>query len=130
MRIEVLPDGTLSIDVPPTESASQVAGIIKELRGQSVEARTAAPSVKLVRQHRSLPAAQKAPAELNDLQYATWEFLVDNDTPGGVHLTAVARGLGISDTAAGCRLRRLQMMGYTSRVSVGRYRALEGRVSA
>lgn len=62
---------------------------------------------------------------LNAIQFETWKFLLDNDTETGVHLSAVARALSITDGAAGSRCSTLVKRGYASRVREGYYRAIK-----
>lgn len=63
--------------------------------------------------------------ELNSIQYRTWSYLVENDTPNGVHVSSVARGFGISNAAANSRLLTLEKLGYAKRIHKGYYRAVD-----
>jgi hypothetical protein len=68
--------------------------------------------------------AKVSTGRLNALQFKTWEFLAENDCEVGVHVDAIGRHLGITPGAAGQRCYTLVSLGYASRVSNGRYRAL------
>ena len=62
--------------------------------------------------------------KLNSIQYRTWEYLVENDIASGLHISALARGFGISNAAANSRLVTLQKLGYAVRIRKGYYRAV------
>jgi len=61
--------------------------------------------------------------ELNRIQYRTWEFLCENDSPDGVHVSRVAQAFGLTRAAANTRLVVLTNTGYAKRVHRGYYRA-------
>jgi DNA-binding MarR family transcriptional regulator len=65
----------------------------------------------------------KTAPDLTDKQYAVWNYLVENDVEGGVHINAIARELDVTVGNVGQRLSILIERGYAYRVGTGRYRA-------
>lgn len=68
--------------------------------------------------------------ELNKVQFALWEYLVDNDCETGLPIAAVHRhfqeqGDKANEDAIGQRLATLARQGYAYRPGRGRYRAKE-----
>lgn len=61
---------------------------------------------------------------LNAIQYRTWEYLCENDSPNGIHVSQLARAFGITNMAANSRLLVVEKLGYAKRVAKGYYRAL------
>ena len=92
---------------------------------ESVQARQAKKDASVRRAETTIAAQTKVgSSNLNAIQYRTWEFLCENDCNAGIHVSAVARGFGISSPAANTRLIVLEKMGYAKRVQRGYYRAL------
>lgn len=92
---------------------------------EAVQHRTAKKTASKIRSEISVQSQTKVGSgKLNAIQYRTWEFLCENDCSAGIHVSAVARGFGISSPAANTRLIVLEKMGYAKRVQRGYYRAL------
>jgi hypothetical protein len=108
MKLHVNPDGSFDVDVSAGEEKSAVS-LIRELQAK--------PGDKV--------KPEDAPASLNQVQYETWAWLVEHDCEDGIHFTAFARALGITEKAAHNRFYRLKEAGYayTLGLSRGRYRA-------
>ena len=119
MKITVNPDGSFELDVQQGDSATALE-FINEVTGASVK--------KKVNESRSasltLAAEKVEGSNLNKLQYITWEFLVENDTANGIHVSFLARQFGILQTTANSRLLTLEQKGYAKRVAKGYYRAI------
>lgn len=112
MRITISTTGEIYMETngsTPAEIAGTVLSIQRELRRQQEEAQK-----------------RQAPVSLGTVMAETWNWLVDNDNPKGIHLQAVAQYFGIKKEAAGQRLQQLVAEGHAERVSVGRYRATDG----
>lgn len=62
---------------------------------------------------------------LSPALYQMWSFIVDNDNPRGIGITAAAKGLRITPQAAGQRMQVLTRLGATDRIGRGRYRATD-----
>lgn len=97
--------------------------IINPTTGEvSFDVDTVDDAIKLARSVYVEPEATKAEvssceasatAELTGAQYDAWAFLVANEnTPNGVHLSAVARHLKVNNSAAGQRMMKLVELGY------------------
>ena len=109
MKVRINPDGSMEFDVDNVADAVALVGM-------------ATPRRKTSRRRRA-PRADKA-TELNEIQLKTWSYLVDNDTETGVHLSDIARHLGIKKDNACWWCQTLLKAGYAQRVSRGYYRAL------
>lgn len=116
MKIHINPDGSMELDVAAGDgkTAAEFVAAVQDRHKQEVEANEA---VVVTRER----AAETA--NLSAVMYRTWEFLVENDRPEGVHTSAVARAFGIPDTTAIARLRDLLKEGNAKRVRRGYYRA-------
>lgn len=130
MNITINKDGSVSVDT----NGSDVADVVKLIKSIATNP-VSSQSRTLERPERHQPdwpngVDIRAQAQLNSQQYRAWSYLVDHDSPLGVHFSALARAFGISDTAAGNRLRRLALTGHVVRVALGRYRAVVGTVKA
>jgi hypothetical protein len=113
MHITISPTGEIHMDTngsTPAEVAGTILSIQRELR-QQAEAEAAS-------------ADHRIPLTLNDCQSETYDWLVSNDIESGIHISALARELGISKEAASNRLQRLSEMGFARRVGGGKYRAV------
>lgn len=108
MKITISPTGEISMETNGS-NAAEIAAVIRELQ-QPKEDKPKGP----------------APVTLGTTMAATWDFLVDNDNPKGIHIQAVAQHFGINKDTAGQRLVQLFNEGYAERVSIGRYRATDG----
>jgi len=67
---------------------------------------------------------REAASELNDKQYETWSAILQMDKGNGVHYTALARRLKVSNTSMSGRLFRLSKLGYVRRIRQGVYQAV------
>jgi len=130
VRITVNTDGSVTLEVQPGDDETQ---IMKVAGVWGAQASRQTPSIPALRpkvvgtfDFTKRPAGVFTGTEhLNQKFYDTWACLVDHDRPDGIHLSAVARALSISDMAAGTRLARLTQRGYATRVSKGCYRAVD-----
>jgi DNA-binding MarR family transcriptional regulator len=119
MKITV---GEITIEVDNDDEISQAVGVIRELNGDA----------KAIRQAKNRQDSMKEAAikidtgtgELNQIQYRTWQYLVDNDAAGGIHVSQLAHAFGITNGSANGRLTALLKMGYASREAKGYYKAV------
>jgi len=127
VKITFNTDDTVSIDVWPSDDLERLLAVAKLFR----QSKPVKKPPRFEQPVGTLDFSARPGAvfnntqHLNSLQYETWSFLVDNDCQNGIHVNAVARHLGISDSAASTRLRRLVSMGYAVRLSTGYYRPLD-----
>lgn len=103
MRIEIKPDGTTVLETNGS-SAADIAALIREL------------------QRKNDDALDDRPASLNDIQGATYDWMVLHDKDQGIHISAIARAFGISNGAAGQRCYQLVKDGFATKICNGRYR--------
>jgi hypothetical protein len=115
MKVNVKADGTVELDVSNGEGQAAL-DLIHALQA---DARASARLVEEVAATR-----QAESAGLSQLLYRTWEYLVENDRPDGVHVSAVARAFGINDSAASERMQALLKAGNAKRSRRGYYRAI------
>ena len=113
MRIVVTPAGEVQID---TDDAKEAAALIAALRNGA-----STPRKKTSR------AAAAPEVALSAVLAETWNWLVANDSAGGLAPVEVAAGLGIKHHAAVWRIAELVKKGVAYRASLGHYRAGEGR---
>lgn len=114
MKVHINSDGTVELDVVDGESHAAIE-LIDALQARRHE------SIKLADETRESRAGETA--NLSSALYRTWEFLVNSDTPDGVHISAVARAFAITDACASSRLKELLSQGNAKRVRRGYYRA-------
>lgn len=94
-------------------------------------------AVEMMKLHQEVSATQERAQETEEIlaaanesglttaQYTTWNYLVENEnSPNGVTVSAVARQLRITHTAASARLQDLARRGLAERIMRGRYRAV------
>lgn len=107
MKVHVNKDGSFELDLNNGDDLSKAAKFIREIQ--------------------AVPPQQgkqnEGGTDLNALQYESWTWLIENDNEYGVHFTAMARTMRITEKAASQRLARLATMGYAERVGAGKYRA-------
>ena len=120
MKVTVNVDGIeVSIDIVNGEAESAIKFI------DALRDRESRKKASQQRAETTIAAQTKVGCgNLNQIQYRTWEFLCENDCSAGIHVSAVARGFGISSPAANTRLIVLEKTGYAKRVQRGYYRAL------
>lgn len=111
MKVRINKDGSMEFDVNNVEEA---AALVRIAAGAAEPAAAKEKKTK---------PAKNAP-ELNEIQFKTWSYLVDNDSDTGVHISAIARHLGIKKDNACWWCQTLLQKGYAMRVSRGYYRAL------
>ena len=112
MRIEIKPDGTTIVDSngsTPGEVAAFTLSLQRELRDQ-------------VKAEVEEAQALSRPASLNDIQGATYDWMVAHDREQGIHIGAIARAFQISNGAAGQRCYQLVKDGFATKICNGRYR--------
>jgi len=119
MKVHLLPDGTVELEVGSGDGQAALDFI------DAMQARHR-DSQKLRAEIEASRAAETV--NLSALLYRTWEFLVENDRPEGVHISAVARAFGCPDTAASARMKELLKQGNAKRVRRGYYRAIDGGI--
>lgn len=115
MEIKISPSGEIAINTngsTPAEVAGTILSIQREIREQQRE------------QEREQEPAQHRPVSLNDCQGETYDWMVSNDAPLGIHTSAVAKAFNISREAANSRLQTLHTLGFIRRVGTGLYRAV------
>ena len=108
MKIRIMPSGEIHMDTngaPPAEVAGVILSIQRELR-------------------RDTKPPAKRPPSLSGNLAATYDYLIDNDSELGIHLSAVAENFGITSGAAGQRIHKLIRHGLAERVSSGVYRGV------
>ena len=106
MKLHVNKDGSFDLDLNGTDDLGKAAKLIREIQ--------------------NVPAPEsrnEGGNDLNALQYAAWTWLIENDIESGVHFTAMARDIGVTEKAASQSLMRLVSFGYAERVGAGKYRA-------
>ena len=104
MRVTISPTGEVQLDTNGSTPA-EIAAVVRELQRTPEEA-----------------AAEKRPVELNDIQGATYDWMVAHDKEQGIHISAIARAFTISNGAAGQRCYQLVKDGFATKVCNGRYR--------
>lgn len=114
MKVHINSDGTVELDVVDGESHAAIE-LIDALQARRHE------SIKLADDVRESRAGESA--NLTATLYRTWEFLVNNDCPDGVHISAVARAFACGDAAASARMKELLKQGNAKRIRRGYYRA-------
>lgn len=114
MKVHINSDGTVELDVVDGESHAAIELI------DALQARRRT-SIQLADEVRESRAGETA--NLTASLYRTWEFLVNNDNPDGVHISAVARAFACGNIAATDRLKALLKQGNAKRVRRGYYRA-------
>lgn len=107
MKLHVNKDGSFDLDLNGTDDLNKAAKFIREIQN------TPSPQ----------DSSHDGGNDLNGLQYAAWTWLIENDNEHGVHFTAMARAMRITEKAASQRCTRLMNMGYAERVGAGKYRA-------
>jgi hypothetical protein len=123
MKLRINSDGSMEFDVDSLVDAvalAQAARGTAPVQQQIIEQESDRPTQLGNNFTRSHPGA----ADMNDVSYKTWVFLVDNDNEVGVHLSAVGRHFGITPSAAQARCTKLMHLGHAKRVRTGYYRAL------
>ena len=118
MKVRVLPDGTMEFDATPVEA-------VELMQAQQAKTRE---RQQLKREVEASRAAEGN--SLDGVSYRTWSWLVDNDTPEGIHISRVAAAFGLSNTTANQRLLTLVQSGYAKRVHRGYYRTTEPQAEA
>jgi hypothetical protein len=114
MKVHINSDGTVELDVVDGESHAAIE-LIDALQARRRE------SIQLADDVRESRAGETV--NLTAALYRTWEFLVNNDCPSGVHISAVARAFAITDASASSRLKDLLKQGNAKRIRRGYYRA-------
>ena len=117
MEVKLNAQGEVVINVTNGESGAALE-LLKALRAEQE-----GKKVSEIRSKSMTEAAEKY-GKLNGVQYRTWEYLVANDNPEGIHVSQVARAFGVSNAAANTRCLTLEKLGYAKRVHKGYYRAL------
>jgi hypothetical protein len=102
MNITVAANGDISIDTNGTNPKEVVALLNEFTKNQGLN--------------------NQQPS-LNDLQYETWEYLVENDCKRGVAVAGLARDKDVTNGTASQRMITLARGGHAYRVSSGHYRA-------
>lgn len=105
MKVRIEPDGTVELELDDPTQMHAALKIVNQLRGEEQQAEE---------------------GDLNGLtseQYELWSWLVENDSPSGVHLAAIARHVKCSNGAANQRAIKLMRAGVIDRVRRGYYRA-------
>lgn len=105
MKVRIEPDGTVELELDDPTQMHAALKIVNQLRGEEQQAEE---------------------SDLNGLtseQYELWSWLVENDSPGGVHLAAIARHIGTTNGAANQRAIKLMRAGVIDRIRRGYYRA-------
>lgn len=107
MKIHVNTDGSFDLDVNEDETKNAAKMIHELTTNTNGNGQTATN-----------------PVSLNQLQYEAWNWMVDNDSEDGIHFSAMARGLEITEKAAHQRMTRLAAKDFAYRCGErGRYRA-------
>lgn len=118
MKIEITPDGTVRLESngsSPADVAAFTLSLQQELKKQAqAEAEAEAKS----------QLSQGRPVSLNDKQGETYDYLVANDNPNGIHLSAMATHFGVSKSVISHRLCVLQRDGFVYKVAGGKWRAV------
>lgn len=109
MKLHVNKDGSFDLDITENDDLAKAAKFIREIQEQPEE---------------FTPEENLGGSDLNKLQYETWTWLIENDRNNGVHHSAMARFMGITEKAASQRLMTLRRLGYAKRVGAGKYRAI------
>lgn len=105
MKVRIEPDGTVELELDNPQQMEPALRLVNQLRGAE---------------------AEPAEGDLNGLtseQYNLWSWLVENDSPNGIHLAAIARHVGCSNGAATQRAITLMRAGVLERLRRGVYRA-------
>jgi hypothetical protein len=124
MKIHVNTDGTFDVDLNGTDNLAEAAKFIREIQRthqNSPEPEVEEPVIEAPK--KTGKRGKVFGSDLNSLQYNTWTWLIEHDTEAGVHFTAMARDMEITEKAATQRLARLAVLGYAERVGAGKYRA-------
>jgi hypothetical protein len=119
MEIKVSADGEVTLNVTNGETDKAI-DLIRALQYEAQRKQVSARRSKSMKD----AAVKVDDTNLNQLQYRTWEFLCENDTAEGVHVSQLAKAFGLNRAAANTRLVVLTNMGYAKRVHKGYYRAL------
>ena len=120
------------------DSQADVMKMVDHLRATIPSQPPVAPPRKLKRStvvgsldsHPRPAGALNGTLSLNAIHYETWSYMVDNDSPAGLHVRALASGLGCSAHAIQKRMTQLMKQGYVKRVGKGVYRADAGETAS
>lgn len=102
MKVRIEPDGTVELELDDPSQTADALKIVAQLRGEEQGGEV---------------------TNLNTAQYELWSWMVENDTPSGIHLSAIARHVGCTNGAANQRAITLMKLGAAERVRQGYYRA-------
>ena len=111
----------ITIEVANDSEVQTAVNVLRELRGDAQAIRQANRRSTSMKE-----AAEKVDTgtgELNRIQYRTWEYLVQNDCAGGIHVSQLAHAFGVDGGTASNRCNTLLKLGYAIRVAKGYYKA-------
>jgi hypothetical protein len=109
MKVHVNTDGSFDLDVTKEDETKTVAHMIHEITA--------------IKSGNGNGQASKT-VSLNPLQFEAWNWMVDNDSEDGIHYSALARGLDITNKSAQQRMIKLVSKDLAYRCGErGRYRA-------
>ena len=116
MKVHILPDGTVELEVANGEG-HEALDLIEIMQARARQ--------KMAIQRMEDDRIEKASEDshLDKHQYRTWEYLCENDSVAGIHLSQLAKDFGLTNSAANQRLLVLVRLGYARRVKRGYYRA-------
>jgi len=106
MKLHVNKDGSFDLDLDAKEDLGKAAKLIREIQNIPTQ-----------------ETRDEGGRDLNGVQYAAWTWLIENDQDRGVHYTAMARDMSLTEKAASQRIMTLVRLGYAERVGSGTYRA-------
>lgn len=115
MQVHVRPNGEIVLDLGSGDSQTAVDFI-----------RTLLQSKKTSDAGDRLEQFRQAPKKLGPREVLIWNYLRDNDSGEGVHVQDLREDLNLRDKQASGTLDRLQKKGFVTRVSFGRWRAVNG----